>query len=183
MRLLQIIIVLIFSASVQAQLLDTLSYKDYKNHPKLTWKDFLERPESDYTSKFAASVSTGLDFKWDYNIDNARQNFSYNVKAYLYPASSWVFEHKKDSMLLAHEQLHYDITELHARKLRKLISGYKLGRNIRKDLKVIYNTVESARNKMQNTYDQQTMHSKNKEQQLLWEVRVDSLLNVYRIYK
>lgn len=181
MRLLQVIVVLIvMSANAQS---DTIGYKNYKNYPKLTWNDFLIRPASDYTSKFAASVSTGLDLKWDYNIENAQQNFTYKVKACLYPSSSWVFEHKKDSALLAHEQLHYDITELHARKLRMLISGYELGRNIRKDLKVIYKNVESSRHKMQSAYDAETIHSKNKEQQLLWNSKIDSLLKVYQIYK
>jgi len=162
---------------------DTLDYKHYRSYPKLSWNDFLVRPASEYNSKFAASVSTGLDFKWDYNIDNAQQNFTYKVRACLYPASSWVFEHKKDSSLLAHEQLHYDITELHARKLRKLVSGYKLGRNIRKDLKVIYRRVEASRYKMQSDYDRESVHSKEKEKQHLWDVKIDSLLKVYKVYK
>ncbi len=182
MRLLQFIFFFMLVLRGYAQS-DTLNYKNYKNHPKLTWNDFLVRPASDYTSKFAASVSTGLDFKWDYNIENAQQNFTYKVNACLYTSSSWVFEHKKDSMLLAHEQGHYDITELHARKLRMLISGYKLGRNIRKDLKVIYKNVESSRYKMQSAYDVETIHSKDREQQLLWEAKIDSLLQEYKIYK
>lgn len=162
---------------------DTVSFKNYKNHPKLSWEDFMERPISEYTAKYAASVSTGLDLKWDYNIDNAQQNFSYTVKACLYPSSSWVFAHKKDSMLLAHEQLHYDITELHARKLRKLISEYELGRNIRKDLKSIYQSVESARNEMQNDYDKETTHSRDTVKQHLWNAKIDTLLYKFNRYK
>lgn len=182
MKYLFFVIMLVANLNTFAQS-DSIPYKEYKSYPKLTWNDFLERPESEYTSKFAASVSTGLDLKWDYNIDNVKQNFSFDVKACLYPSSSWVFEHKKDSALLAHEQLHYDITELHARKLRKLIAEYKLGRNIRKDLKVIYQGVEDARNIMQNNYDKETIHSKDTAQQRLWNLKIDTLLFVYKAHK
>jgi len=162
---------------------DSLDYDCYKNRPKLTWNDFLVRPVSEQDSKFAASVSTGLDFNWDYNIDNAQQNFSYDICARIYPGSSWVNENKRDSVLLAHEQLHYDITELHARKLKTMVSGYKLGRNIRKDLKVIYSNIETARNKMQSDYDKETGHSKNVKIQHLWDKKIDSLLVVYKMYQ
>jgi len=159
------------------------NYKHYKVYPTLSWNDFLVRPVAEFDNKFSASVSTGLDFKWDYNIENAQQNFSYKVRARLYPASSWVFEHKRDSALLVHEQLHYDITELYARKLRKIISEYKLGRNIRKDLKAIYQDVEASRQEMQAVYDKESGHSKNKEQQQIWNKKVDSLLQAYQTYK
>lgn len=182
MKFFQFLLLLLVTVFSYAQV-DTTAYKNYKNHPKLSWEDFMERPIEDYVSKYAASVSTGLDLKWDYNIDNAQQNFSYAVKACLYPSASWVFVHKKDSALLAHEQLHYDITELHARKLRKLISEYKLGRNIRKDLKGIYQHVEADRNKMQNEYDSETTHSKDTAKQHEWNSVIDTLLIKYQSYK
>jgi len=162
---------------------ETSHQTTYATHPTLTWDDFKLRRESSET-KFAASVSTGFDYEWDYNIDNAKQNFSFKINTRLYPFSSWVVAAKKSDWLLAHEQLHYKISELHARKLRKLISGYAnaLGFNIRRDLRVMNKRVQEAHYKMQADYDRETQHSKNKEMQHLWNKKVDSLLTVYSVY-
>ncbi len=161
---------------------DDLEYNCYNNRRKLTWNDFLVNTSPQKNSLIAASVSTGLDFTWDYNINNAQQNFSYSVCAKFYPKASWVIKYKKDSILLAHQQLHFDITELYARKLRKAVSNYKLGRNIRKNLGIIYKNIEASRQKMQKEYDIETEHSKNKKQQHIWNKKIDSLLTQYQLY-
>lgn len=176
------ILLLLLSSTLCLAQEDLVDFDCYKNRGNLTWKDFITRSTTQNDSRFPSTVSTGLDFNWDYNIDNAQQNFSYTVCARLYPGSSWVISSQKDSTLLAHEQLHYDITELYARKLRKVISGYQLGRNIRKDLKLIYDTIEDSRKKMQVKYDIQTIHSKNQEIQHVWDKKIDSLLNTLKIY-
>lgn len=173
---------LFFSALLSAQEIDTLYQKSYKTHPKLKWEDFLLE-KNELETEFAASVSTGFDYSWNYEVKGIEQIFEYEVNAWLYPGSSWVVASKKDSTLLAHEQVHYDISELHARKLRKLMSGYSLGNNIRKDLKVLYKQVKSSHYKMQNLYDAETDHSKTTEIQLKWRGKVDSLLQVYKLYQ
>ena len=75
---------------------------------------------------------------------------------------------KNEEYLLAHEQLHFDISELHARKLRKALNEYEIGRSIRQDLKSLYNRIESERVSMQNRFDKETSHSENREEEMRW---------------
>lgn len=184
MRFFILFIPLLISLTNYAQLQEERKTKTFIGLYKLTWDDFkLHRQATD--TKFAASVSSGFDYEWDYNIDNAQQNFSFKVNTRLYPYSSWVVVSKKSEHLLAHEQLHYNISELHARKLRKLISGYAnaLGSNIRRDLRIINKRVQESHYKMQALYDKETEHSKNQEMQLIWNKKIDSLLTVYEPFK
>ena len=64
--------------------------------------------------------------------------------------------------------MHFDISELHARKLREALADYEIGRNIRQDLKRIYNKIESERVSMQNKFDRETSHSENRSEEMKW---------------
>ena len=100
--------------------------KDYK----LTWEDFKGRPKS--SSKFGAIT-----------ISSVRKNFSYkngkisiNAETIFFKKDSWVKDNAKILSLLGHEQLHFDIAELFARKFRKAISATKFKKNGEKNIKV-----------------------------------------------
>ncbi|WP_010182588.1 hypothetical protein [Aquimarina agarilytica] len=152
----------------------------YSAQPKLTWDSFKGAIPSN--TEFAASVNTGIGFKWSYSTAQNKIDLQYEVESYVQPFFSWVIEKEKDAELLIHEQLHFDITELHARIFRKRLGEYKFGRNIRKAMSKIHGDVEFERVQMQEAYDEETAHSKNIELQLLWEEKVAKLLEVYKAY-
>jgi hypothetical protein len=66
--------------------------------------------------------------------------------------------------LLEHEQAHFDLCEVYARRLRKRVedSNYKL------DIDNAIFEVFEAFKKRQKLYDQETNHSRNKEKQAEW---------------
>ena len=176
MRILSVFLWII-TLQISAQKRDTDSF-NYTEQPKLTWESF--KGQIPVETPYAASVNTGVGLKWSYSTGEGKIDLQYNVEAYAQPNFSWVIEKEKDAELLKHEQLHFDITEVHARMLRKRISEYQFGRNIRKPMQRMLGEIKYEREKMQNDYDKETEHSKNKEQQKIWEDKVALLLEKYK---
>src|SRR5579871_6965376 len=78
---------------------------------RLTWADF--RGKADNNSSFSASTASGIVYK--FSMDG--EGYSDSITAVFYPNESWV--RIRDDKYLIHEQGHFDITEIFARKLRK----------------------------------------------------------------
>ncbi|WP_459212944.1 DUF922 domain-containing protein [Aquimarina rhabdastrellae] len=155
----------------------------YSEKSTLEWSDFRGKPKRN--SSFAASVNTGVTYHWSYNKEGGVPDFTYDVDSFCYPLLSWVKENEKNEYLLAHEQLHFDISELHARIMRKRLSEYQVEKekDIKKDLKRMYKIVERLRSEMQEQYDEETDHSKNEEAQKKWEKKVKNLLVYYQKFE
>jgi len=158
----------------------------YAEKSKLDWSDF--RGEPDKVSDFDSAVNTGITYQWSYSKDQGREiELKYEVHSFCYPSLSWVKKGQMSNYLLAHEQLHFDISELHARIMRKKLQDYDPGQHVendvKKDLNKMYKRVERMRINMQQVYDEDTDHSKNKEAQQKWVKKVETLMWYYRKYK
>lgn len=132
----------------------------------LTWSDF--KAEPDNSNSYSANTNSGISYSWNYSTASGVPVLLHEVFTNFYPNLSWVKEIRNEEYLLAHEQLHFDISELHARKLREALADYEIGRNIRQDLKRIYNKIESERVSMQNKFDRETSHSENRSEEMKW---------------
>jgi len=132
----------------------------------LTWDDFKADPEQ--SSSYSANSNSGISYSWNYSTASGKPILQHQVFTNFYPNLSWVKEIKDQEYLLAHEQLHFDISELHARKLRKALNAYKVGRSIRQDLKKLYNKMEAERVSMQHQFDKESAHSENKSAEIRW---------------
>ncbi|MCP9201028.1 DUF922 domain-containing Zn-dependent protease [Gramella sp. GC03-9] len=144
----------------------------------LTWADFRAEPEADHD--FSANTNSGISLGWNYSTASGKPVFEYEVKAYFDPNRSWVQDDIDESdELLAHEQAHFDISEIHARKFRKALSEYEIGRNIRQDMKRLTNKFEADRKAMQQAFDRETNHSENAGAEKRWlqfiKAELDSL--------
>ena len=90
--------------------------------------------------------------------------------------------HKTD-YILSHEQGHFDIAEIFARKLNKKMSEYRFDKKTyQKDLNKIYHDILDEKEKMQNDYDKETNHSINKEKQAEWLKKIAKMLEEYKDY-
>jgi hypothetical protein len=76
--------------------------------------------------------------------------------------------------ILKHEQLHFDITELYARKFRQKISERDFGKvkNIREEFSKMSKLIFSALDREQNNYDNDTEHGMNPVKQQLWVEKI-----------
>ncbi len=146
----------------------------------LNWQNFEAQP--DVNSSFHANTNAGLSYSWGLKSDNGVIELQYEVKSYFNPKGSWVTTGSRNEYLLKHEQLHFDITELHARKLKKQLSEIDveaLGKQPREVLNRYYEVIDKERKKMQQEYDRDSNHSLDKDAQARWQKYIESELNKY----
>jgi len=147
----------------------------WKANKKLTWADYKSKP--DPNSDAAASTTTYL--KVEYNISSTK--FDFKIESFFSKTRSWGLH--KTAYILSHEQGHFDIAEVYARKLYKKLSEYKFNkRTYQKDLKKIYEEVTDEKEEIQNKYDKETKHSINKVRQAEWLLRIEEMLEEYKNY-
>jgi predicted secreted Zn-dependent protease len=85
----------------------------------------------------------------------------------------------KTDYILAHEQGHFDITEIFARKLNEALQNYEFNKKtFRKDINDIYQAIVKQKEEYQKMYDGETDHSRNKKIQYEWLEKIQELLAV-----
>lgn len=137
---------------------------------KLTWADYKGKPKEN--SDAAASTATYLGF--EFNV--GKEGFDYKITCTFSKTKSWGL-HKTD-YILTHEQGHFDIAEIYARKLNKLMREYRFDKNtFKEDLKTIYQSIALEKDAFQNQYDEETNHSIKREKQADWLKKISDQLH------
>jgi len=90
----------------------------------LRWQDFRAPSEPNAPSERVALTAASLAWRYDYKVDGLGQDCSYRIRgvhaqAIFDPARSWVRPGHLADSVLAHEQGHFDITEMYRRKLEE----------------------------------------------------------------
>lgn len=149
---------------------------------RITWEDFKGQPDNDTDA--AAITASGLSYDLSASIGKrGKVDVVCTVSAYFYPYESWFKQQYADGNILSHERLHFDITELMARKFRKRIEEGEFTKNVKMEVKQIYKEVNASLDSLQNAYDLETHFSIDKEKQLLWQIKVAKELEATKKYK
>lgn len=148
---------------------------------KLTWDDFRAEPRHDVG--FVASTNTGINFGYSFTISEREVTVEYSVESFFSPNKSWFLRGRVSQHVLNHEQAHFDISELHARILRKKLDARKFSKNVKSEIEGIYLQVEAQRKAMQQKFDAETDHSQNIEKEIQWEKRIAKQLANYESWK
>ena len=146
-----------------------------KDRP-LTWDDY--KAQFTTITENAATTSSGI--KW--RTKTKKDSLTVTIEALMYPLSSRIKIELRSYSLLKHEQLHFDITELYARKLRQVILAQKLlnKKNLSAQLNPLVAINDKLLDQYQNQYDLEIRQNKNK--QLEWEKRVASELKALDMF-
>lgn len=142
---------------------------------KLTWEDFKGKPLK--TEWAAATTASGISYEFSTSgtLDNLKVDFK--VHTDFYPQKSWYRPEMCNSVVLSHEQLHFDISELFARKMRRRLNETSFTRNVKAEVRKIYRETLKSLTAFQNKYDHQTNFSRNIEQQLIWNKKISEALS------
>ncbi|MCR9264006.1 MAG: hypothetical protein NXH86_07585 [Flavobacteriaceae bacterium] len=146
----------------------------------LSWKDFngkSKTPKNHSGIHTAAETATGPIFI--HKMDKNGNMVPYPLN-YFYKSLSWTISN--DSLLLVHEQLHFDIKELYIRKLRK---GYEelVKKNVYEN-SAYSNLSEKILERcstVQNEYDKEVRF--NKTEQMEWRKQIDKGLEELKEYE
>lgn len=168
MRLLIASLLVVFGAGqVQAQI-------KWDEKRPLAWKDFSSAVDS--FSKHYANTKTSLNYQYHIHYHNGDYTLTFTVECLFLPNGSWCKPYKQTDALLHHEQLHFDIQELYARKLMAAFNARTYTANYITEVKTIYDAIAKEASTMQANYDNETRFSENRNAQLKWEKLVGKLL-------
>jgi hypothetical protein len=135
----------------------------------VSWEDFQSTPLRGTEAVASTSTSLGLAYQLK------EGELSYEITCNFSKMKSWGL--MRTDYILAHEQGHFDITEILARKLYQQLSAYTFNkRTYKQDLARIYNAVVAEKEQMQELYDHETDHSRNKAVQAQWLDRIERML-------
>lgn len=148
---------------------------------RLSWEDFKGVPNP--ADDFVASTNSGISFSFSYKESKGHKELTYQVLSNFYPDLSWRLPDMDSEYILQHEQTHFDISELFARKLRKSLAEIEDEPNFQELAKERYHQMESERREMQLQYDQESDHSNSKEDEFRWRTFVSAQLKAHDSWK
>lgn len=149
---------------------------------KLTWADFKASPDKE--SDAVALTASGITFGYSVQTTGKRiVEFSTIVESHFYPNKSWYVKGKSDVYILAHEQLHFDLTELYARKFREQVLKLRVNQNVKKQLNKLHENINVELGAAQKKYDDETQHSINAVEQRKWSNYIEKELNRLDVFK
>lgn len=134
---------------------------------RINWEDFKGKPDSN--SPFVASTQSGMSFSYSMRMTNNSPEITTEVQSNFYPEESWYQPERVNEIILKHEQGHFDISEIHARKLRKTIAEFRFTKKAKTEISNLYQRAEKERQTMQKKFDRETNHSMNIEKEIEWQ--------------
>ncbi len=144
----------------------------------LRWDDF-HGPAQPWTEVDAVS-SCGIRCDPELRRDGTLR---FTVAAYFSRPDSWVDGGDATADLLRHEQRHFDLAELYARKLRRELQATEFRRGrLNEQIKGTYDRVFAAYRQAQATYDRETAHSTDPAAQARWEAWIADELRRHRAW-
>ena len=157
-----ILVLFLWSLNVMAQNTEI----SWSAHNKLKWSDFKGEVKND--SPFAAATFSGTTYRYSASVIGGKVKARFRIQSFFDTNQSWVKLNESDDYLLAHEQLHFDITELYTRKFRLKLHSMSFSENIKSEVRGVYDSINNLKRLRQELYDKETNHSKNKTAQLEW---------------
>ena len=174
----KIIIILILISEItfaQSSLFENDSILIWNENRKITWTDFKSQNKVHSYENASAVMAPGL-IAYPKNIEASKIK-EVKIIATVNKNQSW-YKIKED-YILNHEQMHFNITEIYARKFRKELakieeSGAKISPNIFLSL---FNKIDEEHWNFQSQYEDETQRGTNFNQQKIWNEKIQKLLN------
>jgi Bacterial protein of unknown function (DUF922) len=137
----------------------------WKASRKLNWEDFKANPDPGSSNAALTSSSINIEFGYD------NKGLQYSIRCGFDKTRSWVRIRNDD--VLGHEQGHFDLAELYARKLNKVIKEYRFNaKTVGEDVNKLYENMMQKHHEMQRVYDEETDYSRNKVKQEEWKKKI-----------
>ncbi|MCX6319303.1 MAG: hypothetical protein NTW29_18650 [Bacteroidetes bacterium] len=149
---------------------------EWSENRKLNWDDF----KGDYSISESSAAEVAINLKLFYVFDGS---LKYDVVCYMIKNQSWTEE--RSDYALNHEQGHFDIGEIFARRLRKAIhekSRFTSYSNVRKldSLELMYHKLLQ---KEEETYDLETTKPfRNQASQKMWDQKIKKSLDSLKAF-
>lgn len=175
MKILKILLVCFLSLAWQVSYAQNV--KKWRPDSLLQWSDYLGKPEADSKPDDGALSSTGVGFSYKLLAADPYA-FKFDVFAFFLRDKSWVRENKKLDWVLKHEQLHFDIAQVFARRFLKAVNAYHFTSDYKNEIQQVYDQNRKEKIDFQAKYDSETDHGLNLHKQMEWDVYVKVLIDM-----
>lgn len=150
-------------------------YIPWRPSRRLNWDDYQCDPIRNTDAVASTSTSLGISYQL---VDS---KLSYHITCGFSRTKSWGL--LKTDYILAHEQGHFDITEIFARKLYEALQNYEFNRKtFKSDINTIYHDIVKQKEEYQEMYDGETDHSRNHKIQYEWLEKIQKMLDESEAY-
>lgn len=140
----------------------------------LTWDDFQHKAPKHHVASAMSDITFKVDIKSDGELLKVFIGPSFN------PDGSWGKEKDRNDYLLKHEQVHFDIYEVNARKLRKELRTKTLTSvNASSTINHLMEKYNKLNSTVQERYDSETNHSIEVKKQEKWNAEIADELKEY----
>ena len=137
----------------------------WRSNYELSWDDYRAVPEDSIDHDAVSAINISYQLKFN------KKEYQYDVFCVFDKKDSWVKQ--RDSVLLSHEQVHFNIHELFARKIRREFKNYRFNYStIKTDFQRIFENLVSQSEAMNKRYDVETNFSKNRKAQDFWNENI-----------
>lgn len=141
----------------------------------LSIEDFKGMPADN--SAPVAITSSGFLFKAGFKNSGSEATLVITVFCNFDKNQSWMKEAGRNAYILGHEQHHFDISYLSTLAfIEKLKQAHFSISNYREKLNSIYNSSIEQMEQLQQQYDGETQNGKLKEQQMVWNGKIEERL-------
>ena len=150
-------------------------YKEWQPFNPLKWEDFKGSRPDQYHGDAGSMVKIKAVPYF------VKKRIKYDVYTLFNKTKSWALA--QSPQLLAHEQLHFDIAELYARKIRKRILQLSREPGKKSDLKIYNNEIRKLlkeSNEFDRLYDIETLHGSLPKKQKEWQNKVKNSLSALK---
>lgn len=152
---------------------------------KLTWEDFKGKNTGDFGTRKAATTAQILTVHSYYDESGVPV---FEIGCFFYPYRSWSII--SDEFALQHEQLHFDIGELYARKIRKKFDSlYQVKERDTEIYRVIFHNLDNECRKRNDVYDSEVYRIEengevifNHDKQQEWIQNITSEIHQLKAY-
>lgn len=156
---------------------------EWKEDKKLVWSNFKSKVNNQRGKDIVAYTHCG----WVSSVlksTHPKGDAKVSIETIFNEDKSWKDDKRINDYVLNHEQKHFDIAEIYARKIRKeIIAKIKTTSDYDKYFQAIYNrTVKDYKN-FQALYDGVTEHGMNREKQLEYDVIISDELEQLKNYQ
>lgn len=150
---------------------------------KLTWSNFKSKVNNQKGENIVAYTNCG----WTYSYvksSNPKASVKIKIQTIFNEDQSWKDVKRINDYVLLHEQKHFDVAEVFARKLRKEVTEkIKTSSDFDADFKTIYNRILKEYREFQNTYDSETKNGMIEEKQSEYNRIIAEELDHLKSYK
>lgn len=144
---------------------------------KLSWNDFLGTPDTINNPLAEAATFTSLEITKNEFKEGLPK---LEVKSFFIKNESWTIVN--DSFSLAHEQLHFDICEIYARKIRKAFDSLNKQKIIYiKEYKKVFSAFAKEKKEYNMSYDLEAYF--NEDMQKQWSLKISKELEELKAYE